>query len=55
LKLTDRQKEILAFIIKHQRQRNPTVRTIAKHFHIAVSTVHEHLQAIRKKGYLAEK
>jgi repressor LexA len=52
--LSRRQREILEFITLFLREegRPPTVREIASHFGLAVSTVHEHLERLRREGYL---
>ena len=53
--LTLKQKRILNFIEQKLTEREiaPTHAEIAKHFRLSsVSTVHEHLQALQKKGYL---
>ena len=53
--LTKRQKQILDFI-KHFSQKNnisPTIDEIRKHFRLkSVATVHQHLEALKTKGYL---
>lgn len=53
--LTKRQKQILDFINQKLSQKGiaPTLEEIARHFRLASqATVHEHLQALQKKGYL---
>jgi len=53
--LTTRQKQVLDFIDTAIRRRGvaPTHWEIAKHFHLSSpATVHEHLEALRDKGYL---
>lgn len=53
--LTKRQKQILDFINQKLSKKGiaPTLEEIARHFRLASqSTVHEHLQALQKKGYL---
>ncbi len=53
--LSRRQREILNFIADFVSRdgRAPTVREIAGHFGIAVSTAHEHIERLRKEGYLS--
>src|SRR3989338_3579559 len=56
--LTKRQKQILDFINAQIKKRGiaPTLEEIARHFHLSsVATVHEHLQALEKKGVLKKK
>ncbi len=52
--LTKRQNQIHKFINEYtgKHEVSPTIQEIANRFHLSVSTVHEHLQAIEKKGYL---
>jgi repressor LexA len=53
--LTPRQKEILEFIDMYYELHNlsPSLEEIRKHFNLsAVSTVHEHVDKLKKKGYL---
>ena len=53
--LTKRQKQILDFINEKLSKKGiaPTLEEIARHFRLAsLATVHEHLQALQKKGYL---
>lgn len=53
--LTKRQKQILDFINQKLSKKGiaPTLDEIARHFRLASqATVHEHLQALQKKGYL---
>lgn len=52
--LTDRQREILEFILAHQRMVYPTLREIAKHFNIALGTTQDHIIALRRKGQLPD-
>jgi len=55
LPLTPRQKEIVDFISKHFRNKGyaPSLSEIAQELGLnAVSTVHQHLEVIIKKGYL---
>ena len=52
--LTRRQNQIHKFINEYagRHEVSPTIQEIANRFHLSVSTIHEHLQAIEKKGYL---
>lgn len=53
--LTKRQKQILNYIEKfiEKNDYSPTLKEIKRHFKLSsVSTVHEHIQALRNKGYL---
>jgi len=52
--LTPKQKKILEFITNYQRSKefSPTLEEIGRRFHLAVSTIHEHLSALEKKGYI---
>src|SRR3989338_6796475 len=52
--LTKRQKQIYEFINEYvgNHEVSPTIQEIANRFHLSVSTIHEHLQSIEKKGYL---
>ncbi len=53
--LTKRQKQILDYVNKRLEQRGiaPSLEEIARHFHLSsVATIHEHLQALEKKGVL---
>lgn len=53
--LTKRQKQILDFIKKYSKKNSysPSLEEIAKHLGVSsVATVHEHLENLKKKGYL---
>lgn len=53
--LTPRQKQILDFVIKYSERKgySPSLEEIARHFRLrSVGTVHEHVEALRSKGYL---
>ncbi|HCF61222.1 MAG TPA: repressor LexA [Myxococcales bacterium] len=53
--LTERQKQILSFIIKRSGERGfpPTIREIGQEFHIkSTNGVNDHLIALERKGYL---
>jgi len=57
LMLTKRQKQILDFYNKFSKKRDypPSFEEIAKHFRLrAVSGIHQHIQALKNKGYLSE-
>ncbi len=53
--LTERQQKILTFIQKFVSDHSypPTVREVARHFRIAVSSAQDHLGAMRRKGAIA--
>ena len=52
--LTARQKEVLSFIADYLKKNSypPTIREIADNFSISVKGAHDHITALRKKGYL---
>lgn len=53
--LTRRQKQIIDYIDNYRGKKgiSPTLEEIAKHLHLSsIATVHQHLTAIEKKGYL---
>ncbi len=53
--LTPKQKHILDFITSFLQQKNyaPSLEEIAHHFHLnSVSTVHQYIQTLQKKGFL---
>ncbi|MCP6720266.1 MAG: transcriptional repressor LexA [Patescibacteria group bacterium] len=53
--LTKRQKQILDFIKKYSKKNSysPSMEEIAEHLGVSsVATVHEHLENLKKKGYL---
>ncbi|HCC37306.1 MAG TPA: repressor LexA [Treponema sp.] len=52
--LTERQKEILSFVIKHIGIHSypPTIREIADNFRISIKGAHDHITALIKKGVL---
>ena len=54
--ITDRQKEVLTFISNFQEENTypPTVREISEHFNISLRSVHDHLTALQKKGFLTQ-
>jgi adenine-specific DNA-methyltransferase len=56
--LTKRQKEILDFIEKYieKNEYPPSIEQIKKHFKLkSVSTIHEHIESLKSKGYLKNK
>ena len=53
--LTKRQKQILDYITKYIKENSyaPSLEEIKRHFRLSsVSTIHQHIEALRKKGYL---
>ncbi|GAB1481937.1 transcriptional repressor LexA [Treponema sp.] len=52
--LTERQKEVLSFIMLYIREHSypPTIREIAEHFSISVKGAYDHLGALKKKNRL---
>jgi repressor LexA len=52
--LTKRQKEILSFIAEYKQKNSypPTFREIAEHYKISVKGAHDHVTALKKKGYI---
>lgn len=53
--MTKRQKQILDFITEFSKKNglSPTIDEIRRHFRLgSVATVHQHLEALRSKGYL---
>jgi repressor LexA len=52
--LTERQREVLSFISAYTKSHTypPTIREIADHFSISVKGAYDHLNALKKKGYL---
>ena len=53
--LTKRQKQIFDFVVDSSKKTgvSPTIDEIRKHFHLnSVGTIHQHLEALRLKGYL---
>jgi repressor LexA len=52
--LTDRQREVLTFIIEFIDSHTypPTIREIADHFEISIKGAHDHVTALKKKGYV---
>jgi repressor LexA len=54
--LTDRQKDVLSFIADYLDKNSypPTIREVAEHYSISVKGAHDHITALRKKGYLKQ-
>jgi len=54
--LTARQKEILSFIADFLRKHSypPTIREVADNYSISVKGAHDHITALRKKGFLKQ-
>jgi repressor LexA len=52
--LTERQNEILSFITKYLKDHSfpPSIREIAENYKISVKGAHDHITALRKKGFL---
>lgn len=52
--LTDRQRQVLEFIVWYYRQygTSPSFREIGAHLSISVRAVQDHIKALEKKGYL---
>jgi repressor LexA len=52
--LTKRQKEVISFIADYIKNNSysPTIREVAEHFLISVKGAHDHITALRKKGFL---
>ncbi len=55
--LTNRQEAILRFINAYREENGfpPTVREIGRHFGIYPATVQDHIEALRRKGFLQKK
>jgi len=54
--LTERQKEVLSFITGYLKTHSypPTIREVAEHYSISVKGAHDHITAMRRKGYLKQ-
>ncbi|MCL2209214.1 MAG: transcriptional repressor LexA [Treponema sp.] len=52
--LTERQKDVLSFISDYIKKNSypPTIREIADNYSISVKGAHDHITALRKKGFL---
>ena len=52
--LTKKQKQILEFVKKYIKKRDysPSLEEIGKHFKLVKSTIHEHIEILKEKGYL---
>ena len=55
--LTKKQKEVLDYVNLYINKKgiSPTIEEIAKHFKKAVGTIHEHLEGLKKKGFIKRK
>jgi len=55
--LTEKQQNVLIFVKESYEKegRFPSLRTIAKHFGVAVRAIQQHISALKKKGYLEGK
>ncbi|MCL2244103.1 MAG: transcriptional repressor LexA [Treponema sp.] len=54
--LTKRQNEVLTFIAAYIRKHSypPTIREVAENFSISVKGAHDHITAVKKKGYIKQ-
>ena len=54
--LTTRQNEVLSFISDYIKEHaySPAIREVALHFSISVKGAHDHITALRRKGYLKQ-
>jgi len=54
--LTERQKDVISFISEYLKKNSypPTIREIADHYSISVKGAHDHITALRKKGFLRQ-
>jgi repressor LexA len=54
--LTERQKEVLAFITEHINAHSypPTIREIADYFSVSVKGAHDHVTALKRKGCIRQ-
>ena len=54
--LTERQKEVLSFIAEYITAHSypPAIRDIADHFCMSVKGAHDHITALKRKGYLKQ-
>jgi DNA-binding transcriptional regulator YhcF (GntR family) len=52
--LTKKQAEILDYIKKFSQKNNysPALSKIAEHFKVSIPTIHQHIEYLKKKGYL---
>ena len=52
--LTKKQAEVFDYIKKFQQKNNysPALSNIAKHFYVSIPTVHQHIDYLKRKGYL---
>jgi repressor LexA len=54
--LTARQKEVLAFIAEYIKDHSypPTIRDVAEYFRFSVKGAHDHITALKRKGFLKQ-
>jgi len=54
--LTERQKDVLSFIADYLKSHSypPTIREIADYYSISVKGAHDHITALKKKGYIRQ-
>jgi len=54
--LTARQKEVLSFIASYLKNHSypPTIREVADNYSISVKGAHDHITALKKKGYIKQ-
>src|SRR5258708_39835988 len=54
--ISPRQKQILEYIERYitKNSYSPSLEEIAKHFKLAKSTIHQHVEALERKGYLSK-
>ncbi len=52
--LTPKQKQIYEYVKKYIKKHDysPSLEEIGKHFRLAKSTIHQHIEALIEKGYL---
>ena len=52
--LTPKQKQIFEYIKRYIRENDysPSLEEIGRHFKLVKSTIHQHVEALRTKGYL---
>ncbi len=52
--LTKKQAEVIQYVKKFQSRKNysPSLSDIANHFNVSIPTIHEHVEYLKKKGYL---
>ena len=57
MSLTKKQKEILDFVTGFQKKKSysPSLEEIARKFKVSIPTIHQHIQVLKKKGYVTGK